>query len=256
MKNEKSTNSNIKKAFDNLYKGEKSQSFRDIFRNVYGNDYPEEADHDSFVTMTDLHNIVMYFNVGQGEKIIDIGCGRGGPGLWITREIGASYVGLDISDIAVKKAVKRIEEKGLKDIARVQVGNICKTNFADSDFDGAMSIDTLGSIPQLSEAICEVARIIRLNANFIFTSYEEKNSKLLKDYRPLLQKAGFEITIYEEIPDWERRQREVYQKVLSSKKNLIKDMGLEGAFPWIIEAKTFLPRLKEMRRIFAVAKKI
>jgi ubiquinone/menaquinone biosynthesis C-methylase UbiE len=247
---------NIKKAYDALYKGEKSEFFRDIFRKIFGKDYPEEADHDSFVTMTDLHNIIKYLNVKHSDKLIDIGCGRGGPGLWIARKTGVSYVGIDISDIAVEKATKRIKEYALNDIASVQVENICKTNFTDNYFDGAISIDVLGSIPQLYEALLEVARIIRLDAMFVFTSYEEKNSELLKDYRPYLDKAGFKVNLYDESPDWESRQREVYQTVLKYKKVLIKDMGLEGAFPWIMEAKTFLPRLKEMRRIIAAAKKI
>jgi ubiquinone/menaquinone biosynthesis C-methylase UbiE len=148
---------NIKKAYDALYKGEKSEFFRDIFRKIFGKDYPEEADHDSFVTMTDLHNIIKYLNVKHSDKLIDIGCGRGGPGLWIARKTGVSYVGIDISDIAVEKATKRIKEYALNDIASVQVENICKTNFTDNYFDGAISIDVLGSIPQLYEALLEVA---------------------------------------------------------------------------------------------------
>ncbi len=38
------------------------------------------------------------------------------------------------------------------------------------------------------------------------------------DYRPLLKKARFEVNIYNETPDWERRQREVYERILESKR--------------------------------------
>ena len=34
---------NLRKMFEAVFKIERSQSFRDIFREVYGNDYPEES---------------------------------------------------------------------------------------------------------------------------------------------------------------------------------------------------------------------
>ena len=90
---------NMKKASDIAYKVKRSESYRDIFRKVYGDDYHEELGGDSFVTITDLQNIARYLNVAPGDTFVDLGCGRGGPGLWITRETGANYVGIDLSEI-------------------------------------------------------------------------------------------------------------------------------------------------------------
>ncbi len=90
MKEEGNITLNMKKLFNTIYKGERSQSLRDIFRKVYGDDYPEEANHDSFVTTTTLQNFVRYLNVGPGLTFVDLGCGRGGPGMWIARETGAN----------------------------------------------------------------------------------------------------------------------------------------------------------------------
>ena len=86
---------------------EKSESLRDILREVYGSDYPEEANPDSFVTLTDLRTVVRNLNVGPGKTFIDLGCGKGGPGLWIARETGANYVGIDFSENAIKYANQR-----------------------------------------------------------------------------------------------------------------------------------------------------
>jgi hypothetical protein len=36
---------------------------------------------------------------------------------------------------------------------------------------------------------------------------------------------------------------------------LIKDMGRDGAFVYILDAKTYLPGLKDSRRIYVVATK-
>ena len=256
MKDEDNITSFWKQAFNLTYKGKKSQSFLNIYRQIYGKDYPEEADHDSFVTKTDLKNIVKYLNVGPGETFIDLGCGRGGPGLWIARENNANYVGIDFSEVGVELAAQRFKAIGLERKAQFHVGNICATDFPDNFFDGAVSIDVLSFIPNQSKAILEVARILRTNAIFVFTSWEKKESNIVNDYRPLLSESGFKVNIYYEAPDWERRQREVYQKYIELKDILIKDMGRAGAAPWIMEAKSIPPILKNRRRIFAVAEKI
>ena len=247
---------NLRQMFDAVFKSERSQSFLDIFREVYGNDYPEEANPLSFVTNTDIQNIVKNLNVGPGKTIVDLGCGNGGPGLWIAQKTGANYFGIDFSKNAIEQANQRIAEFDLKSTAKFQLGNICALNIPENSFDGAISIDAISFIPDTSSAMSEIARILRSKVFFVFTSWENKLSKRINDFRPHLRNAGFKVNIYSETLDWERRQREVYQKILELKDVLIKDMGREGVSPWIMEAKSLLPVLNNFRRILAVAMKI
>jgi len=111
----------------------------------------------------------------------------------------------------------------------------------------------LSFVPDLQKAFLEISRILRPKSNLVFTTWEKKKIPKLKDYRQYLLNSGFDIKKYEEIEGWERRQREVGEKTLELKKVLIKDMGRDGAFAWILDAKTFLPGLKDSRRIFVVA---
>jgi len=242
--------------FNSLYKGKKSKFFRDIHRKVFGDDYPEEADSESFITLTDLQNFIKYLNIGPGKTFIDLGCGRGGPGMWIARETGANYVGIDISEVAVELATHRIKDFGLKGNVSFLVGDLFTADLTEIQYDAAISIDVLMFIPDLLTNIHETARILRSGANFIFTTWEQNFGNRINDYRPLLQKAGFKIEVYDEIPDWESRQRKVYQHILDSKDMLIKEMGKAEASQWIKEAQTTLPLLKNMTRVFVVAKKI
>ncbi len=255
MKDEKTIISNMKLAFDELFKYEKSESLKDIWREVFGDEYPEEVDHDSPVTVTDLQNIAKYLNVGPGETMIDLGCGRGGPGMWVAREVGANYFGFDLSEIGIEVAKKRAIDFDLEGKAQFKVGDMCETDFPDNYFDAAISIGALLFIPDKLKAICEAARIIRSGAFFVFITVEEKESHLVNDFRPLLHKAGFEVKVYEEILDSTRKHGEYYKKVIETQKELIKDMGYRGAALWISDAKTHLPRLKLWRRVLAVARK-
>jgi len=234
---------NRKVLYEQVYKKERSESYRDIFRKVYGDDYPEEINPDSFV-------------IGSEKSFIDLGCGRGGPGLWIARETGANYIGIDFSENAIKQAQDRSRDFKIKGTTKFQVGNLYSLNFPTNSFDGAISIDVISFIPDPLAAFKEVSRILRPEAYFVFTTWENKNSKISNDYRSYLRDTGFSIKSYSETPDWKKRQSEVYQKTLESKKLLIKDMGRDGAFAYIMEAKAYLPIIDDVKRILAVAMKM
>src|SRR5215207_889899 len=84
-----------------------------IRRDVYGDDYPVEADPRSYVTLTELRAIARDLHVGPGQSIADLGCGQGGPSLWVARETGAALVGLDLSSVGIARAEQRASELGL-----------------------------------------------------------------------------------------------------------------------------------------------
>ena len=257
MSNERTENiqTNMKNLFEQFYRKTKSESLRDIYREVYGSEYPEEANPDGFVSNTDLKNIVDHLNVSSGDRIIDLGCGRGGAGLWISRKTGAAYLGIDLSENAVKQANERVKAFGIRSNVKFESGDICSLNFPDNSFNGAFSIDVLSFIPDLPKAFLEISRLLQPKSNLVFTAWEKRKIAKIKNYRQYLLNSGFDIKIYEEVKDWERRQREVFEKTLELKKILIKDMGRDGAFAWILDAKTHLPGLKDSRRIFVVATK-
>ena len=178
------------------------------------------------------------------------------PGMWVAREVGAKYVGFDLSETGIEAASKCAIDFGLEGKAQFQVGDMCETNFPDNFFDAAISIGALLFIPNKLKAICEAARIIRPGALFVLITVEEREPQLVSDFRPLLRKAGFDVKVYEEIPDSTRKHGEYYTKVIESKKQIIKDMSFKGAALWISDAQTHLPRIKYWRRVLAVAKKI
>src|SRR5262245_59038774 len=137
-----------------------SPTRRAIFREVYGADYPEEVAPNSFITMSLLRRMAQSIAVGPGATIIDIGCGRAAPSLWVARETGAALVGIDLARGAVEQAARRAQEFGVADRARFEVGDCTALRFAAHTFDAAMSVDVLWMVPDQSAALREVARIV------------------------------------------------------------------------------------------------
>ena len=80
-------------------------------------------------------------------------------------------------------------------------------SFPDNNFDGALSIDVISFIPNPLAAIKEVARVLRTKTYFVFTTWENKKSQIINDYRPYLRDAGFSVISYSETADWKHRQQ-------------------------------------------------
>ena len=235
----------------------KSKTMGVIYRDVFGDEYPEEAAPFaySYLSQTELRRIAGIFGILEGQTIVDIGCGHGGLGLWVAREISSNLIGVDFSDVAIEIANKRIIEFGLEAKAGFRVGDFCETGLNSANYDGAISIDTLVFVPNTISALRETARILKNNASFIFTTWEIDAPGMLKDHKPLLEKADFEVVIYEEAKDWKIHQRGVGEGILASQDALFEEMSKSSAEAIISEAKSILSGLNFMRRIFVVARK-
>lgn len=60
---------------------------------VIGADLPPDVDAFSFITLDGLHEIAGLLADCRGHTMLDLACGRGGPGLWLARQIGADLIG-------------------------------------------------------------------------------------------------------------------------------------------------------------------
>jgi SAM-dependent methyltransferase len=235
-------------------------------REVYGDEYPAEVDPRSFLTWTELRRIAKELRVGPGDTFVDLGCGQGGPGLWVARETGAALVGIDLSEVGIAHADARARTLGLAERAHFRMADIVSTGLPDSSFDGAMSVDTLWAVPDKARAIDEIARLLKPAARLAFTNWDRDLSPPgypppLNDHRPLLEEAGFEVASYEVLAGAEVKRRAFYERVVAAEPTLIEEMGAEGAQKLMFEAKSNLgltdgtDYLAHSRRIFVVARK-
>src|SRR5829696_8366166 len=91
---------------------------------AYGEDYPAEVQPWGSTTWWVLGRCVAALRVGPGQVLVDLACGRGGPGLWLCRATGAELVGVDWSPVAVEEATRRAAEFVPAGRARFVVGDL------------------------------------------------------------------------------------------------------------------------------------
>ena len=248
--------------YASIYDGyAQSPTLRRIWATTYRDDYPADAEPYGFVTLTDLRRMAEALAIGPHDTFADVGCGRGGPGLWIARQTGASLIGIDASPAAIRHATARASAWGLQDRGRFQLGEFARTGLADGMLAGVMSTDAFLFAPDLQAACHEMARIIRAGGCFVFTSFELFKASThfqlasIHDYRPMLEVAGFTVEHYEETPDWERRMRMVFAGIVAEAANLRREVGEVGAASFQQLATNRPKELADARRVLVVARR-
>jgi ubiquinone/menaquinone biosynthesis C-methylase UbiE len=230
-----------------------------------GFDFPEDFGHISFVTLPQLRRIADELRLGPGATLVDLGCGRGGPALWVARETGAHLMGVDFSTVAIEQASARAAELGLADQAAFVVGTFADTGLGPESADGAMSEDALQYAPDKRAAAAEAARILRPGARMVFTAFELEPSRAaglpvfgadpVADYRPLLSEAGFTVEAYEEVPGWPEPMTATYSALLSASGALTEEMGQTAAVALLTELSLTLQQQPYRRRVLVAATK-
>jgi SAM-dependent methyltransferase len=85
---------------------------------------------------------------------------------------------------------------GVSERARFEVADVAATGLLEASCDAAMSLDVLVFVPDKVAAVREVARILRPQGRFAFTTWEQRGyserlrAPQLDDHRPLLEDMG------------------------------------------------------------------
>ncbi|KAM7479477.1 hypothetical protein LguiA_027690 [Lonicera macranthoides] len=115
-------------------------------------------------------------------KILDAGCGVGGPMRAIAAHSGANVVGITINEYQVKRARMHNKKAGLDKLCEVVCGNFLNMPFVDCSFDGAYSIEATCHAPNLEEVYSEIYRVLKPGSMYV--SYEWVTTELYRADNP------------------------------------------------------------------------
>jgi ubiquinone/menaquinone biosynthesis C-methylase UbiE len=184
-------------------------------------DLPPEIEPFSFVSVALLGHVADALALAPGQTLVDVGCGRGGPGLWLAQSQGASLIGVDFSPVAAQHAADRAALFGLADTAHFVVGDLAATGLPAASADAVVSIDALHLAPDLAAAGREVLRILRPRHRLVLTGWQPQTpddarlpSRLRIDWTTALRSVGFVEVQVESRAEWHELFTRVYRAAL------------------------------------------
>jgi SAM-dependent methyltransferase len=193
------------------------QRFVDVSRRAQAAFGPGEyVEQESFVRASEIRKLAEQTGIGPGVSVLDLCCGVGGPGRFLTRQLGCDYLGVDASADAVA-------------IARERSGDLpCRFEVAEipplppGAFEVVLLLETMLAFRDKAALLEEVARVLPACGRFAFTVEEgapltePERARMpaadtvwltpLDEMHALLAQAGLAVR-WEE--DWSESHREV-----------------------------------------------
>ena len=154
------------------------------------------------------------------DVLLDLACGRGGYGLEVAARTGASLVGVDFSEVAVRMAAEQAKALGRE--ADFRIGSLTDTGLANESVDAIMCIDAIQFAQSPDEAYHELHRLLRPHGRAVLTSWQatdpndESVSQWLRgvDLRGGLAAAGFIDIVVVERPEWLERELAMWREAV------------------------------------------
>jgi ubiquinone/menaquinone biosynthesis C-methylase UbiE len=138
----------------------------EVRRQTYGDDLGQSG----WLTAAELERFAEWLDLDAGTRLLDVGCGSGGPALRLAETTGTSVLGVDVLEEGIATATRLAEERGLCDRASfVQVDAGGELPFEEASFDAILSIDAMCHLPNRLDILKEWRRVTASGARILFT---------------------------------------------------------------------------------------
>lgn len=139
----------------------------------YWHDENDDASmEEATLRLTDM--VIDKVNPDAGQRLLDVGCGNGTPAVRMVQTRGVTVTSIDIGTYQLQLTNSRVEAEGLSDSITVQYGNVDEMSFPDESFDHAWSSECLIHVPNWSESLRNIARVLRPGGRLVVTDCVER----------------------------------------------------------------------------------
>lgn len=126
----------------------------------------------------------------RGKRILDIGCGIGGPAFEMARSHGAEVVGIDLEQPLIDRATAAALRHGLEDRCRFQAVDGGPLPFADQSFDVVVSSGAITQTDDTHALLSEARRVLRPGGHMTCYEWLKSDAEISDDMRYWLRLEG------------------------------------------------------------------
>jgi ubiquinone/menaquinone biosynthesis C-methylase UbiE len=172
-------------------------------------------------------------NFKRNDRLLDVGCGLGGPARYFANRFGAHVTGIDLTPEFIEVATELSRRTGQFQVTTFEVGSALAMPYGDAHFDGAITVHVAMNIRDREGLYREVARVLKSRGAFGIYDVMKGNAEPI-DYpvpwamteatshlctpiatEALLRDAGFEIL---EVEDRTSQAQAFFQRAIEAAK--------------------------------------
>jgi SAM-dependent methyltransferase len=152
--------------YDHAYGDYASDAEAAVRRETYG----EDLGQTSWLTAPEWLGFADQLQITASSDVLDVGCGSGGPGVYLALERGCRLTGVDLNEHGVRNANALAKARGVADRVQFQVVDASKPlPFADARFDAVASNDAMCHIRDRANVLRDWHRVLRPGGRALFT---------------------------------------------------------------------------------------
>jgi len=186
----------------------------------------------------------------QNKRVLDIGCGIGGPAFVFAEKYGANVVGIDIESELIARARKHAKDLEIDSRCEFILVEPGPMPFPDGSFDFVLSSGVIMQIEDKPQVFAEALRVLKPGG--VLSSYDwmkpdrefsddmrywfkmerlTYDMKTFAEYETLLRDAGFIEIQLSDRSDWYRRKvRKEYEQIQEELfPRMVKSLGRQEA---------------------------
>lgn len=158
------------------------------------------------------HYLAYKMNINENMKVLDVGCGVGGPGREITRFTDCEIVGLNNNDYQIERANYYAKKYKLDDKLSYVKGDFMQMDFEPETFDAVYAIEATVHAPVLEGVYSEIYKVLKPGG--VFGVYEWVMTDKYDETNEEHRKIAYGIEVGDGIP--KMYSREVAEQALKN----------------------------------------
>jgi len=152
--------------YDTNYGNFHAALYEQVRRDAFGDDIGQN----SWLTATEQDKFRTWLLLQPGQRLLDVGCGAGGPALRLCFKTGCSVTGVDIHEQGIAAAQKLSADRNLSHLTDFRVVDAdSQLPFPDATFDVITCIDAINHFSGRSRLLADWARLLKPGGRILYT---------------------------------------------------------------------------------------
>jgi tocopherol O-methyltransferase len=147
---------------------------------------PGDSDDRHAATDRLVRELVGFSGIPAGSRVLDVGCGIGGPALYLAGPHGCAVEGITLSAAQAARANEKAQAAGLGERARFVQRDALSTGYADGSFDAIWALESLMHIPDRPAFFAETMRLLRPGGTLAIGTWSVRDGDLTDKERQLV----------------------------------------------------------------------